>query len=250
MINQVIYMKELPSGRNNYGQVLGIIMVKTAFPRIPGDIGNASTFDFPVRYMVIDDATPTRVVEEADRTLLPRYIEAAKELEREGVRAITTSCGFLALFQEELAQAVNVPVFTSSLLQVPLAHHMIGAKKKVGIVTANTEALTKDHLLAVGIDDSIPYAIAGMEDQKDFTEAIGEHLSRPLDPEKVQASLISVCEGLKAKENIGVIVFECTNLSPYAKAVQDSVGLPVLDITTLCNFVYNIVVRREFDGFL
>ena len=88
---------KLASGRNNYGQVLGIIMVKTSFPRIPGDIGNASTFKYPVRYKVIEDATPTRVVFEADKTLIPKFIEAAKELEKDGVRAITTSCGFLAI---------------------------------------------------------------------------------------------------------------------------------------------------------
>ena len=193
---------------------------------------------------------PTRVVDNADRTLLPLFINAAKELESEGVRAITTSCGFLALFQKEMASAVNVPMFTSSLLQVPLAHQIIGANKKVGIITANSTALTKDHLRAVGIDDSIPVAIAGMEHQSDFREAIGENLTRPLVPEKVQASLVSVSEELKKKENLGVIVLECTNLSPYAKAVQESVKLPVFDITTLCNFIYNTVLRRKFDGFL
>ncbi len=39
--------------------------------------------------------------------------QLAKEVEKEGVRAITTSCGFNAIFQEALANAVNIPVFTS-----------------------------------------------------------------------------------------------------------------------------------------
>jgi aspartate/glutamate racemase len=243
-------MMELASGRNNYGQVLGILMVETYFSRIPGDIGNASTFEFPVRYKVIENATPARVVDNADRTLIPQFIEGAKELEREGVRAITTSCGFLALFQKELADAVNIPVFTSSLLQVPLAHRMIAAGKKVGILTAKLKALTKDHLRAVGITDSIPVAIRGMDDQKDFSEAIGGNLKRPLDPEKVKASVISVCKELKEEEDVGVLVFECTNLPPYSSAVHKSLGLPVFDIITLCNYIYNVVLRRDIDGFL
>jgi Asp/Glu/hydantoin racemase len=241
---------ELVSGRNNYGQVLGIIMVKTSFPRIPGDIGNASTFKFPVRYKVIENATPTRVVFEADKTLIPQFIEAAKELEKEGVRAITTSCGFLALFQKEMVAAVDVPVFTSSLLQVPMVHRIIPAGKKVGIVTASTEALTKEHLRSVGITDDIPVAIAGMEDQKDFTETIGEHLKRPLEPKKVEASLISVCKKLKEEEDIGAMVFECTNLPPYSSAVQKKIGLPIFDIITLCDYIHDVLLRREIVGFL
>jgi Asp/Glu/hydantoin racemase len=225
-------------------------MVKTSFPRVPGDIGNASTFNFPVRYKVIESATPTRVVFEGDKTLIPQFIEAAKELEKEGVRAITTSCGFLALFQKEMVDAVDVPVFTSSLLQVPLVHRIIPSSKKVGIVTADTKALTKEHLRSVGITDDIPVAIAGMEDQKDFTETIGEHLKRPLEPEKVEASLISVCKKLKEEEEIGAIVLECTNLPPYANAVQKEIGLPIFDIITLCNYIHNVVLRRKIVGFL
>ncbi|MBD3158309.1 MAG: aspartate/glutamate racemase family protein [Candidatus Lokiarchaeota archaeon] len=243
-------MVEIASGRNNYGQFLGIIMLKTSFTRIPGDIGNASTFDFPVRYKVIEEATPIRVVDEADRALLPHFIAAARDLEAEGVRATTTSCGFMALFQNELANAVDIPVFTSSLLQVPLACRMLREGKRVGIVTGNSKALTEDHLGAVGITDSMPIAIVGMEHQEDFTEAIGEHLKRPVDPKRIEKIMISVCRNLKKKENLGAIVFECTNLSPYAKAVQDEVGLPVYDITTLCNYAYSVTFRSRFEGFL
>ena len=36
-------------GRAVYGQAIGILLTNSRFPRIPGDVGNASTFDFPVR---------------------------------------------------------------------------------------------------------------------------------------------------------------------------------------------------------
>src|SRR5437667_11416092 len=90
-------------GFNQYGFSVGVLMLDTRFPRIPGDIGNASTFDFPVRYLRVAGASPDRVVRGDGRALLPLFVEGARSLEREGVRAITTSCGFLARFQEELA---------------------------------------------------------------------------------------------------------------------------------------------------
>jgi hypothetical protein len=95
-------------------------MLDTHFPRIPGDMGNAGTFDFPVRYHRVDGASPDKVVRGGHQALLPSFIEGARFLEREGVRAITTNCGFLAKFQREMVAAVSIPVFTSSLMLVPL----------------------------------------------------------------------------------------------------------------------------------
>jgi len=41
---------------------VGILTLDTVFPRIPGDVGNATTFDFPVRFAVVRGASPRRVV--------------------------------------------------------------------------------------------------------------------------------------------------------------------------------------------
>lgn len=121
---------KLKGGRTHYGQVIGVITLDTLFPRILGDVANATTFDFPVRFKKVEGATGKRVVKEADPTLLEPFIAAAQELEREGVMAITTTCGFLAMFQEELSNAVNIPFFASSLMQVPLVSRIIGKGKK------------------------------------------------------------------------------------------------------------------------
>ena len=51
--------------------------------------------------------------------LLPDFVEGARSLEREGVGAVTTNCGFLVKYQAELTKSVRVPVLTSSLLLVP-----------------------------------------------------------------------------------------------------------------------------------
>ena len=113
-------------GRAIYGESVGILVLDTKFPRIPGDIGNATTFDFPVRYKVVAGAKPQQIVTTPDRAraLLPAFIEAARELEHDGVRAITTTCGFLTVVQDEIAEAVSVPVITSSLFLVPLLRRM------------------------------------------------------------------------------------------------------------------------------
>src|SRR4051794_18491291 len=137
-------------------------MLDTSFPRIPGDIGNATSFDFPVRYQVVKGASPDRLVLERDPSLLNPFIAGARDLERAGVRAITTSCGFLALFHRELADSVRVPVFSSALLQVPLVHAMLRRDQRVGILTAHSGALTEQHFVGVGwSSEKIPIKVVG-----------------------------------------------------------------------------------------
>src|SRR5690242_21855162 len=89
-------------------------MLDTRFPRVVGDIGHPRTFACPVRYRTVEGASPRRVVVERDPRLVAPFVAAARELERDGVAAIATSCGFLALFQRELAASVAVPLWTSN----------------------------------------------------------------------------------------------------------------------------------------
>ena len=158
-------------GTNLYGFTVGILMLDTRFPRIPGDMGNATTFDFPVRYHRVTGASPDRVVRQGQRELLPAFIEGARFLEREGVRAITTNCGFLAKFQPELAASVGVPVFTSSLMLVPLVQRMLPPGRAVGILTVNATSLHPEHLTGAGIAPDAPVVVAGLETEKVFTRS-------------------------------------------------------------------------------
>jgi hypothetical protein len=41
------------SGRPLYGHAVGILMQNDAIVRLPGDVGNATTFEFPVRYALV-----------------------------------------------------------------------------------------------------------------------------------------------------------------------------------------------------
>ena len=228
-------------GQNLYGFAVGILMLDTRFPRIPGDMGNAGTFDFPVRYHRVAGASPDRVVRQGHRDLLPAFVEGARFLEREGVRAITTNCGFLARFQAELAAAVSVPVFTSSLLLVPLVHRMLAPGRAVGILTVDAGSLHAEHLRAAGIGPDVPIAISGLETEKAFTRVLLDDLLE-LDVEAARAEHLAVARRLlDARPDVGALVLECTNMPPYRADLEQATGLPVFDITTLVRMVHDAV---------
>jgi hypothetical protein len=225
-------------GFNQYGVTVGILMLDTRFPRIPGDMGNAATFPFPVRYHRVPGAEPDLVVRRGAAALLPAFIEGARALEREGVGAITTNCGFLAKFQGELAAAVSVPVFTSSLLLVPLVHRMLGPGRRVGIMTVNAPSLGPEHLTGAGIGGDIPIAVAGLETEKEFTRVLLDN-ELVLDVDRARAEHVAVARRLAAEHpDLGAIVLECTNMPPYTADIQRETGLPVFDIASLVAMVH------------
>ncbi|MFD2205477.1 aspartate/glutamate racemase family protein [Kiloniella antarctica] len=241
----------LPGSHPTYGQDIGILVLDTSFQRIPGDIGNAHSFNYPVKYKVVKSATTDQIVTKGSkaRALLPLFIKAAQELEREGVRAIVTSCGFLAVIQEELAAAVSIPVATSSLLLIPMVSNIIGPSKSIGIITADAGSLSQEHLNGAGIDDKIPLHIKGMETSKAFSESILKPPTlptRPLDPIAIEKDLRALSKELQhAHPDIGAIVLECTNLQPYAKALRTSLNIPVFGIIDLVNLIQSGLSTKE-----
>src|SRR4051812_28650479 len=159
-------MRIARGGKAVYGAPLGILMLDARFPRIPGDMGNATTWPFPVLYRVVPGATPEKVVLQSARGLLPAFIEAAQELVGLGAEAITTNCGFLSLFQHELAAAAGVPVATSALMQVPWVQSTLPPSKRVGVVTVSASTLTPEHLAAAGVPLDTP--LMGTENGGEF----------------------------------------------------------------------------------
>lgn len=231
-------------GQNIYGYDIGVLMLDSTFPRICGDIGNARTWDFPVLYKKVEGGTPKKVVLELTPEDIQPFIEGARELEAAGVKAITTSCGFLALFQEELSNSVSIPVFTSALLFVPMLSRMLGKNKKIGILTANKKTLTQKHLKAVGIEN-IPCKIVGLEEGEMFTSFTVQNRDC-VDVEACRRELIDATEELTRDGDIGIVVLECTNMPPYTKDIQEAVGLPVFDIVMLTNMFYRAMNPENF----
>ena len=230
-------------GQNLYGFSVGILMLDTRFPRIPGDMGNAATFDFPVLYHRVEGASPHRVVRQGQRELLPAFVEGARLLEREGVRAITTNCGFLAQFQPELAAAVSVPVFTSSLMLVPIVHRMLPPARAVGVLTVDASSLRPAHFAGAGITPEVPTVVAGLETEKEFTRVLLDDLLE-LDVEAARQEHVRVATRLVEEHpEVGALVLECTNMPPYRADIQRATAVPVFDITTLVRMVHDAVVH-------
>ena len=218
-------------------------------PNIPGDVANATTYSFPVRFKEVNGFTVERMFNKDIRFLNP-LIEAGRELVEKGVRAITADCGFMALFQREVAKQLEVPVFLSSLLQLPFLTRIIGEGQKVGIITANSKILDDALLREVGIKDMNSVYIKGMEDKEYFRKAIIEEVGW-LDSEKVEKEVVSAAkEMVKEDPRIKVILLECSDLPPYGVAVQEAVNLPVFDFITMINYVYSAVVKKKYEGFM
>ncbi len=214
---------------------LGILMLDTVFPRIPGDVGNERSFPFPIVKKIIKGASPQAVVVDGDSALLQPFIDGARELEASGVSAITTSCGFLAMFQRELANSVNIPVFASSLLLCPTICSTLPAGKTVGIMTANSDTLTKKHFDGVGISQ-IPNVVYGMQGTQFGSVFVGN--AETLDKSLAEREMVSVAKKMANEHpEVGAILFECTNMPPYTQAVQDATGLKVYSILSLAQCV-------------
>ena len=205
-------------------KTLGVLMLDTRFPRVPGDIGNPATFNFPVRYKTVRGASPQRVVRERDPGLLRPFIDAGHALVAEGASAITTSCGFLVLFQHELQAALPVPVWTSILL-------LLAGLRHAGVVTIDAASLGLDHLRAAGADEETP--VEGITVGSAFQQTLLRDLPT-LDTQDAMLQVVGAAQRLLAHQpTLTDIVLECTNMPPYAEAVRRATGVRVHDITTL-----------------
>jgi hypothetical protein len=224
--------------------ILGILLLDTSFPRIPGDVGNERSYPFPVRIKTVRGATVQRVVYEADPTLRDLFVEAACKLADEGVSAVTSSCGFLSPLQKDVARAVNIPVFLSSLIQVPIAYAMI--QRPIGIITADSRSLTKLVLESASITPDIPIKIIGLEDVAAFRDPILQD-GAALDREQIENEIVArAVHLLHTNPEIGSFVFECHNLAPYALAVQKATKKPIFDIIDFAKWVYGIVKKKAY----
>ncbi|EKF41867.1 hypothetical protein NA8A_14659 [Nitratireductor indicus C115] len=224
-------------GKSLYGAPLGILMLEARFPRVPGDMGNGQTWPFPVLYRVVRGASPDRVVCNAAEGLLDAFIEAARDLVDLGAEALTTNCGFLSIYQRELAEAVKVPVATSSMMQVPWVQATLPPGQRVGIVTVNSSGLTPAHLSAIGVPADTP--VRGTENGVEFFRTLIKAEKTDLDLALACQDVVgAACELVAAHPEVGAIVLECTNMPPYAAAVREATGRPVYDIYSLVTWFH------------
>lgn len=236
-------------GRISSGEAIGILLLDTSVPFIPGDVANATSYDFPVRFQKVEGFTVARAVG-LDSTVYPALRRAAVELVGQGVRAITGDCGFMALHQRRLADELEVPVFLTSLLQIPFILSMIGGRRKVAILTADGRSLGDDLLATSGIDATDRLIIEGMETRPSFY-SFGLKENGMLDSSAVENEVVEAGRKIMGEHgDVGAFLLECSLLPPYSKALQDAVGLPVFDYITMINHVFSAVVKKRYSGFL
>ncbi|MGH1361200.1 MAG: aspartate/glutamate racemase family protein [Burkholderiaceae bacterium] len=224
--------------------VIGILMLESRFPRIPGDIGNPQTWPFPVRQQIVQGAFPDKVVRGDARLLLPAFVAGAQALVAEGVDGITTSCGFLAPMQAELAASVPVPVASSSLMQVPMINRLLPSHRRCGVLTISASSLSAEHLSSAGAPGDTP--IGSTESGREFTRVILDNepeldvaLARQ---DNIEAALVLQ----EAAPELGAIVLECTNMSPYAADIAAATRLPVYSIETFIRWFQSGLRPRQF----
>lgn len=225
--------------------MIGIIKLDTQFQRIPGDIGNPDTWNCPVIYELMENIYPDKVVCHIDSEVLTAAIRAATNLQRRGARAVTTTCGFLSRFQSEIRQQVDVPVFTSSLLQIPLLYNLFNRSQQVGILTANSQTLSNQHLFGAGIRD-IPLVIYGMENYPYFQKVFVENKIKVFDVHKIRSEIIQATRKLlRSNGPLGAIVLECTNMSPFIQDIYGIAEIPVFDICSLMSWVVSGFMKNK-----
>lgn len=231
-------------GKTVFGASVGILMLETQFPRIPGDIGNALTWPFPVHYKVVTGATPDNIVRGDPRARLQDFIEAGRELVAMGCDGIATNCGFLALLQDEMKAALGVPVATSSLIQAPMIAATLPPGKHMTVLTISADTLTPAHLAAAGVPEGTP--VVGTDGGREFTRAVlGDEIE--IDFNAVRTDMLDAAEALvEAHPDTGAILLECTNMVPYAADISRKTGLPVYSIYSLLTWFHAGLIPRRF----
>ncbi len=238
----------LRGGRLYYDIPIGVLCLESLFPKPRGHIRNPLTYSFPVVTRVVRGADIPGLLfgsAEDKQKLFPLFLEAAKQLEADGVQAVTGSCGFMALFQEEMSRQLTVPVFMSSLVQLPLCRLLHGRDARIGVLTASAAALTAQHFANCATDMAdIP--VRGMEGNREFWETIIEGRRHDFDMCRLEREIVETARDFASREKLDALLLECTDLSAFSAAVQAAVQLPVYDINTLVEYVQYAVCRRQY----
>ncbi|MDO4552438.1 MAG: aspartate/glutamate racemase family protein [Bacillota bacterium] len=232
------------------GYAIGIVYIEHVnYPLLPGNVVNACTYDYPVRLRAVPNLTNQRLFN-ADPSIARDIIETAKHMvEKEGVRAVCSACGFFGNYHKQVAAALDVPVAMSSLVQLPWIRTLLRPGKKVAILTANGAAITPALFDSCGISDYNDVIIKDMLHSEEFAAVVdmrGHFDNEKARNEVVNAAVEAVAEG----DGVGAILLECSDMPPYSAAIQEATGLPVFDFITLIDWMHKAVRQRHYSGWV
>lgn len=225
-----------------YGHEIGILMLNLVETHVPGDTAHAGTYDYPVLFKVVEAANVDAVTR-GDKSVEKDLVEAAQELERMGVKAISSNCGFMLYYQEAVRNAVRIPVFLSSLLQLPMISQSIRSDQKVAILTAWSERLTPEVLGLAGLSKDVETVISSIETSPEFLNMAIEDL----DTDAFGARLEDAARQMfVSHQNIGALLLECAVFTPYAARLQTAFGVPVFDFVSLIDYARQVTFRKAY----
>ena len=237
------------SGQVSYGEAIGILLLENYAPFIPGDTANATTYRYPVRFKRVEGLSVERIFNH-DLSMYEAVRSAAGELKAEGVRGITGDCGFMAIYQRQLADELGIPVFLSSLLQLSFMAIVTAPRATLGVVTANSVSLSRELFVAAGVSDAVLERVRtiGLEDCEHFADAVFAEKGM-LDTDIVEDAVVERSRRLQQEHpDMGAILLECSMLPPYGAAVHEATGLPVFDYVTMIDYMHATVVKQRFHG--
>jgi len=238
-------------GQNIAGFPIGIIYIDDVYyPMVPGNIVNGYTFPFPVRLKAVTGLDIPNLFQAGDE-VFDQIMVACKELEREGCRAISAACGFFGNYQDKVAAAMDIPIAISSLVQLPWIATLLKPGQKIGVLTADQSSLSNKLLDACGVSDQIKerLVIKDLCHEPEFScilEGRGEFDNEIVKEEVVKKAL----EIIAQFPDTGAILLECSDMPPYAYAVQAATKLPVFDFTTLIRWMQTSVCQTPYHGFI
>jgi len=238
-------------GQLGYGISIGVLMLDCHIPFVPGDVGNASTYGFPVLFQEVLGATGDAIIVRQDPAVTPHFVEAARHLAAQGVRAITGDCAYMGAYQEAVSEAVEIPVFLSSLLQVPMVAAMLGRDRKLAVLVANGCTVSDRLLGAVGITEALRKRVVfrGLEDKEHFRSVILDERGE-LDFARMEAEIVEAATQIVTDDpSVGAFLLECSDLPPYSHAIHLATGRPVFDWIGFINYVHHAVVPSAYPGF-
>ena len=248
--NDGCFVRNIPN-QQIAGYPVGIVYIENVnYPMMPGNVVNAYTYDFPVRMMAVPNLTNTRLFE-GDPTIADDIIQAARHMvEKEGVRAICSACGFFGNYQKVVSEALDVPVAMSSLVQIPMIQALLKPDQKIGIITASGDSVTKALYENCGITNTDNLVIQDARHTKHFAGAVVDNCGY-FDNNQARSEVVALAKELITREDkIGAILLECSDMPPYAATIQAHTQLPVFDFITLIRWLHSGVMQKPYSGWM
>jgi hypothetical protein len=233
-----------------YGAPIGILLADCNAPFVPGSVGNASSYSLPVRFAVMPGCTIPALLAGHDEANERSVVDTARAVVAQGARMLAANCGFTLRYQHAVRAAVDVPVFLSSLLQVPLLTSTLPPSRSLGVLTASAEHLTPELLALAGGADVGRLVIRGLEHAPAFRAAMIDCVGS-VDVDAVRGEVVDGALAMVHDHpEIGALLLECSEFPPYAAAVQEATGLPVYDYLSMIEYFAGGLRRSRFEGYL